>query len=271
MSKIITSVFVFLIACIDLYGQQAIKVEYNYHFFTVRGYEVNRPMILTSSNTKSKFYNPDTNRIDSICSTPAGKAEYEKYFNNINWTSKNHGNHLVRWEKMYVEKDRETNEMTVYDTVAGEERYYYNESLNGINWEMKDSTERILGYDCQMAECDYHGRHWEVWFTPDIPIADGPWKLNGLPGLILKANEDAGQYEFTVVGIESYDRNIEPVYQKYLYSHIDRKELLRTKRLIDENMGGFISARTGINLPNNMSSLKINKDIDYLETDYHQP
>lgn len=77
MSKIITSVFVFLIACINLYGQQAIKVEYNYHFFTVRGYEVNRPMILTSSNTRSKFYNPDTNRIDSLCSTPAGKAEYE--------------------------------------------------------------------------------------------------------------------------------------------------------------------------------------------------
>ena len=49
------------------------------------------------------------------------------------------------------------------------------------------------------------------------------------------------------------------------------ESMVKTKRLIDENMGGFISARTGINLPNNMSSLKINKDIDYLETDYHQP
>lgn len=271
MNRFITLLFVFLIACINLCGQQVVKVEYDYHFYTVRGTEVHRPMILIASNMMSKFYNPDTNRIDSICSTPAGKAEYEKYFNNINWTSKNHGNHLVRWEKIYVEKDRETNDMTVYDTVAGEERYYYNESLNGINWEMKDSTERILGYDCQMAECDYHGRHWEVWFTPDLPIPDGPWKLNGLPGLILKGKEDAGQYEFTAAGIENHDRDIEPVYQKDLYSRIDRKELLRIKRLIDENMGGFISARTGFKLPNNMSSLKINKNIDYLETDYHQP
>lgn len=267
MNRIITSLIVFLIGCVNLWGQQAIKVEYNYHFFTVRGYEVNRPMILTSSNTKSKFYNPDTNRIDSICNTPEGKAEFEAYYNSV---SDKQQNRLTRWEKMYVDKDRETNEMTVYDTVAGEDRYYYNESLNGINWEIKDSTHRILGYDCQMAECDYHGRHWKVWFTQDIPIPDGPWKLNGLPGLILKGKEDAGQYEFTAVGIESYDRKIEPVYQKNLYSRIDRKELLQTKRLIDENMGGFISARTGVNLPNNMSSLQINRDIDYLETDYRQ-
>lgn len=272
MNRLIISIIsCFVAATATAQNETGIKVEYNYHFFTVRGYEVNRPMILTSSNTRSKFYNPDTNRIDSICSTPVGKAEYEKYFNNIDWTSKERGNHLVRWEKMYVEKDRKTNEMTVYDTVAGEDRYYYNEPLDNISWEIKDPTYRILGYDCQMAECDYHGRYWTVWFTPDIPIADGPWKLNGLPGLILKAKEEAGQYGFTAVGIENYDRDVEPVYQKDLYSRIDRKELLRTKRLIDENMGGFISARTGVNLPNNMSSLQINKDIDYLETDYRQP
>lgn len=266
MNRIITTIILCFVAIVaTAQNKTGIKVEYNYHFFTVRGYEVNRAMILTSSNTKSKFYNSDTNRIDSICNTPEGKAEFEAYYNSV---SDKQQNRLTRWEKMFVEKNRETNEMTVYDTVAGEDRYYYNESLGGINWVMKDSTERILGYDCQMAECDYHGRHWKVWFTQDIPIPDGPWKLNGLPGLILKAKEDAGQYEFTAVGIESYEGEIEPVYQKDLYSRIDRKELLQTKRLIDENMGGFISARTGVNLPNNMSSLRTNKDIDYLETDY---
>ena len=118
-----------------------------------------------------------------------------------------------------------------------------------------------------MAECDYHGRHWKVLFTPDIPISDGPWKLNGLPGLILKTKEDAGQYEFTAVGIENYNRDIDPVYQKDMYGRIERKELLHTKRLIDENMGGFITARTGINLPNNMSSLQITKfNIAVVET-----
>lgn len=101
-----------------------------------------------------------------------------------------------------------------------------------------------------------------------MPISDGPWKLNGLPGLILKAGDNSGQYEFTAVGIESYEKEIEPVYEKNLYSKIERKELLKTKRLIDENMGGFYSARIGISLPNNMTSLKIDTTLDYLETDY---
>lgn len=169
---------------------------------------------------------------------------------------------------MYVEKDRNKNVMTEYDTVAGEDRYYYNEQLAGINWEIKDTTETILEYECLMAECDYHGRHWTVWFTPEIPIYDGPWKLNGLPGLIMRAMEDSGQYEFTAVGIENYEEEIEPVYQKFLYEKIDRKELLQTKRLIDENFGGFVSARTGISLPKNMKSVEMKKTYDYLETDY---
>lgn len=55
--------------------------------------------------------------------------------------------------------------------------------------EIADSTKNILGYDCVMATAHYHGRDWTAWFTPDIPLPEGPWKLTGLPGLILEASE----------------------------------------------------------------------------------
>lgn len=257
-----------LICCCGIHGQKAVKVEYDYHFFTVRGYETHRPMILTASDKKSKFYNPVTNMIDSTCNTPEGKAEYEAYINSVSITRDNIKSIPIRWEKMYVEKNRTDSILTVYDTVAGEDRYYYNEPLAGMNWEITDSVDVVLGLECQTAECDYHGRHWTAWFTPEVPLPDGPWKLNGLPGLILRAKEDSGQYEFTAVGIENYHKEIEPVYELSLYEKIDRKELLQTKRLIDENMGGFITARTGIDHPKNMSSLMVKKTYDYIETDY---
>lgn len=245
-----------------------VKVEYDYHFFTPRGYEVNRPMILTFSNNKSKFYNPDTNRIDSICSTPEGRAEYEAYVNSIDWSRDKGQPKLIRWEKMYVEKDRKNNELTVYDTVAGEDFYNYTEPLDGMSWELTDSVADILGYSCQMAECDYHGRRWTAWFTTEIPVSEGPWKLHGLPGLILKAIEADGVYEFTATGLEKYDNDIEPVYQKERYEKIDRKELYQTKRLIDGNFGGFVSAQTGVAMPANMKSTKMKEGYDYIETDY---
>lgn len=265
----------FTLLCLTLMGtslyaqKDHLKVSYDYHYYSARGTEMHRPMILTFSNNKSKFYNPDTNRIDSICSTPEGKAKYEAYVNSINWTTDRDKPTLIRWEKMYVEKDRSNNELTVYDTVGGDNFYNYNEALGGINWELTDSISDILGYNCLTAECDYHGRHWTVWFTTEIPISEGPWKLHGLPGLILKAVEEDGQYEFTATGLEKYEKDIEPVYQKNRYEKIDRIELYKTKHLIDDNFGGYVSARTGTAHPTNMKSAKINKGYDYIETDYH--
>lgn len=263
-------IILFLISLsINAFTQNGVKVEYNYHYYSLSGNGINTPMILTTSISKSKFYNPDTNRIDSICNTPEGKAQVEAYNNSIPHTFENLSKLIIRGTKMYVEKNRTDNEMKEYDTVAGEDRYYYTEPLGEMEWEISDSTMNILGHECFMASTDYHGRHWDVWFSPEIPISDGPWKLNGLPGLILMAKDDSGQYEFIATGIENYDREIEPVYELNLYSQIDRKELLRTQRLIADNMGGFISARTGTYHPKNMKSLQIKKELDYLETDYH--
>jgi GLPGLI family protein len=71
-----------------------------------------------------------------------------------------------------------------------------NDTLTFIDWELSEITREIGGYKCQKATAKFKGREYEVWFTPDIPISTGPWKLWGLPGLILEGKDKTGQVVF---------------------------------------------------------------------------
>ncbi|HIR32843.1 MAG TPA: GLPGLI family protein, partial [Candidatus Coprenecus merdigallinarum] len=57
------------------------------------------------------------------------------------------------------------------------------------------------GYNCQRATGTFRGREWQVWFTYDIPYNYGPWKLGGLPGLILKAEDSSGTFVWEAVSL----------------------------------------------------------------------
>ena len=78
-----------------------------------------------------------------------------------------------------------------------------------------------------MAETDYHGRHWTVWFTPEIPLQDGPWKLCGLPGLILEATDSTDQHSFIATGIENSNQEIYPIYEPRKYDKMKRIDMLK--------------------------------------------
>ena len=64
-------------------------------------------------------------------------------------------------------------------------------------------------------------------FAPELPMPFGPWKLHGLPGLILKA-EANGSFSFVATGLERTDRIMTPMYMQGNYSKVDRKEALKT-------------------------------------------
>ncbi|MEO9021042.1 MAG: GLPGLI family protein [Ginsengibacter sp.] len=68
-------------------------------------------------------------------------------------------------------------------------------------WNITDSVATYANYHCQVATITYGGRNWKAWFTTDIPVQDGPYKFMGLPGLIVRMEDDKGQclYELTEV------------------------------------------------------------------------
>ena len=64
---------------------------------------------------------------------------------------------------------------------------YVKEKRPKISWKFEKETKKIGNYTCHKATAPFRGRDYTVWYTPEIPIPYGPWKLNGLPGLVLEA------------------------------------------------------------------------------------
>ena len=93
------------------------------------------------------------------------------------------------------------NELTYTDEIF-RYLYYYEQELPAIDWQMQDADSVVCGYSCSKAVGEWRGRRWTVWYSMDIPIDDGPWKLQGLPGLILHAEVAQGDFFFTCVDIE---------------------------------------------------------------------
>ncbi|WP_232815917.1 GLPGLI family protein [Chryseobacterium capnotolerans] len=77
-----------------------------------------------------------------------------------------------------------------------------------FNWSIQPEKQKIGEYNTQKATTEYGGRKWTAWFSSDIPFQDGPYKFYGLPGLIIKIEDDEKNYSWMLSGnkkIENYE------------------------------------------------------------------
>ncbi|MFZ4862243.1 GLPGLI family protein [Sphingobacterium sp. Mn56C] len=80
------------------------------------------------------------------------------------------------------------------------------EEMDSLNWNILTDTMTIYNYKCQKASLEYRGNTWWAWFALDLPIADGPYKFCGLPGLIIKMENLKGNWSFDLSSI-SIEKN----------------------------------------------------------------
>ena len=109
---------------------------------------------------------------------------------------------------------------TEVSTVFLHNGYTYEEPMTMPEWILHEDTMTVLGYVCKRATTHYRGRDWEVYYTSDIPLSRGPWKLWGLPGLITRAT-DADHY--FLFEMETFKRLINPVPIIYIHREIGAK------------------------------------------------
>lgn len=146
---------------------------------------------LDISPEKSVFYSENRIKRDSILQKAfqggggrgsINRDQMESLRSNINYT---------------VEKDK-TNQKTFFKDRIGRDIYSYEED-RPLNWKISSETTKIGEYKVQKAETDFAGRKWIAWFTTDLPYQDGPYKFGGLPGLIVKVEDDKGDYSFDLM------------------------------------------------------------------------
>ncbi len=261
------------------YPRAEIKIGYTYHETFVRGSDgiVKRdiPFVLLANKEQAKFYSPKTEYKDSIESTPQGRAVSRQLLNDAikrySETKDESAMKAVVYQTfLYIFRSTSDNTMTVYDRAGSLEYGVYTEPLGEIQWEISDSTKSVLGYDCIKATANYHGRNWTAWFAPDIPLQEGPWKLTGLPGLILEASESTGQHSFVATGLEATNQEIVPIYPYQQYDKMSRIEMLRQLRNYRDHGRAIDAAATGLNLGPDHIRTGEEVKIDFLETDYHE-
>jgi GLPGLI family protein len=102
--------------------------------------------------------------------------------------------------KAKIYKNFSTNKMLAKES-AFNEPVLVDEAIPKIEWKILTETKKIEKIKCQKAECDFRGRHYTAWFAPEIPIGNGPWKFQGLPGLILEASDNKNEFRFQFVGL----------------------------------------------------------------------
>ncbi len=76
------------------------------------------------------------------------------------------------------------------------------EPLESMNWVVTQEEKMIGNYLCIKANVNVYGRTWEAWFSPEIPVSDGPWKLYGLAGLIVEAKDLEGKFRFLLTKVQ---------------------------------------------------------------------
>lgn len=78
----------------------------------------------------------------------------------------------------------------------------YSDTLYPMQWYLRNEKKMIDSLECYMATAFFKGRNYVAWYCPAIAIPDGPWKLGGLPGLIIEAYDNEKQLHFILKRIK---------------------------------------------------------------------
>lgn len=118
-----------------------------------------------------------------------------------------------------VLSDLTEDKMVVREFVYMRAFTYEEPGIPQIDWFYVDTMANILGKNCSLATGHFRGREYKVWFDKEVPISVGPWKLMGIPGLLVYAHDERHEITFRLKKL-SITEETTPFYsQMYLFAN----------------------------------------------------
>lgn len=192
-------------------------------------------LVLDTSPEGSLFYSNKINEIDSLYNLRDPKGNPPQFYPYRN----------VLFREIIINKKNDKPKLYY---MGGPTRNYFEIILdNKIQWTILSDTKTYENYKVQKATAKINHREWEVWFTKDIPLNIGPYTFQGLPGLILIAEDRTKSQSFKLIGIsniEGVDLNFIPMFQSKQRESLNTKVTLSPKefkKLLINNDDHFVN------------------------------
>lgn len=189
----------FALLFINFTFAQDYKVVYELKFKPTKGKDslVSEPFILMTNPkiNSSKFYNYNYYYSDSLMTSIRDKNPQGGF--NIDTNSFKKAGYPLGVVKT-------KNQYYLVKTLDGDS-YKINQTIPV--WKVSAENKNWKEYSLQKATATINGRQWIAWFANEIPVSDGPYLLKGLPGLVIEAQDEKGDFKFDLLSLQKNTSN----------------------------------------------------------------
>ena len=221
------------------YSQISGRVTYS-TILEAENYQEMDGFLIFDSNENSVFYSivkeyPATSSIDSL--SVANKESSPAINVGLNFQPPEDS------LKYYVYMNRNSELIKSKRTIFKQGNYekcIVVEPMDIFDWTLIDESKIIMDYRAYRAETTFRGRSYTAWYAPDIDINAGPWKFNGLPGLILEVTDSESGVQFLLSSLEiPYETKevIQPPSEELILTFDQYIELNDPERIASEFLG----------------------------------
>jgi GLPGLI family protein len=174
-------IYFILLLTISSYSQNSGSIEYTYISNFGINYQTVGVLEFNTERSKFTLLKPDDSTKEITKVREDNNLQLvvpESDFRPVNYIDRNSGD-LLSYEYMFKKNN------------------LLMETIPSINWKINEAFKVIGQFKCQQAVGYFRGRTYTVWFASEIPVPYGPWKLQGLPGLILEVKDGRNEIFIT--------------------------------------------------------------------------